>query len=152
MSFEIDENLGQSSPPNFLFIATSSNVNSWLEETMTIPQTTNLGINRRRILLMSVRATTVASTPQILPVDRAASYFFFTRNGKVVTPHVMAPLYLMAFPTGNTEALPIAQWINPPIPPIRGGDILTILVPGDADATPAQDWELNMYLGPELKR
>ncbi len=153
MAWEISAALAQSVPPYQLFSATSANVDSWSEEILTLPSGDELGFRRRRIISIDCRATASAATSQLSgTIFDYATYCFLSRLGKAVTPHVMTRIYRTAKGPGtDLEIAPIFQWLNPFLSPARGGDSLTVLIPGDANATPTQDWEINVMMGKELK-
>lgn len=153
MAFEIITTLGQSAPPNLLFTCTSDDVDGWKAETLTLPLSGSHVLNRRELLLMSLRAVNAAATVQIIETERCSSFFFVSRGGQVVTPHIAAPIYLMGqSPGGDSETLPMCQWVKPLPFSLRAGDVITVLVPGDADGTPTQDWQLDVLFGRELSR
>lgn len=153
MPFEITEGLGASSPPNLLIIATEDNIDGWVEDVMNaLPTTGNLAMNRRHLIELTLFATNSPSTAQLGEDSRASTYFFITRRGQRVTQRVMAPIHMHGGGGSNTANRPMAHWLNPLPFPLRGGDVLNILIPGDANATPTQDWEINALFGRELKR
>lgn len=153
MTWELDESLGTSSPPGLLLIATSANVNSWRRETFTVPNTGKNGFQRRNLERLVLLATNGPATSQLIKTDFSATFAFLTRRGQNVTLHVPARIYFTSNTDGNdVESSPIAWWDHPFPLPVRGGDDLTVFVPGDANATPTQDWELHMLFGNETSR
>lgn len=152
MAFEFNTALGQASPPNLLYVAESANVDSWALETVQMPKDGPLQMNRRRVIYLALRAINTPATAQFASADNIATFFFFSRAGKQVTPHLYTRLYQTGGTNGNANTLPAAWWQSPLIPPVHGDDILNIAVPGDSNATPVQDWQLSLLMGPELKR
>lgn len=156
MAFEIDVQLGVSAPPNLLLIGTSSNTNSWADIEMVMPVAGNnvLAVNRRQLLHVTLRAISAPTTAQFGSTENISSYLLITRKGQNVTPHIFTQVFQTGLAGGGLDAqdLPVAQWINPLAFPLRGGDEVHVLVPGDANATPIQDWQLQVLLGAELKR
>lgn len=151
MALEIVPLLGEAAPPKLLIIATVVNVDGWDEDFVTLPTTGSKAFTRRRIEQMILRGTTSPATAQIPDSLRAASYTFVTRGGQDVSPHVPTRVFVTSLGgNSNTANIPIMWWHNPFPDPVRGGDALTVLIPGDANASPVQDWELSILCGKEL--
>ncbi len=155
MPFEHALDRGGAYGGNYFYACTSDNVNSWTEETFQLPANGAPQSMRRRFLLyMSFHAVNVPATLQVAPAENIGTYFFIKRGARVITPKMMAILYHVGVATasGDLETLPTASWTNPLNFALLGGDVITVAIPGDADATPNQDWQLDILMGPEQSR
>ncbi len=153
MSWEFTEGLAVAAPPNLIIAGTSDNLNSWSLETLLLPFDGNSGINRRNLLMMCFFATTAPSSLQFLREWNISTFFTVSRGGQLVSARIHTQIFVTSAGSSSDSASnPNAQWINPLPFPLRGGDIISTMVPGDANATPVQDWEINCMFGPELKR
>ncbi len=153
MGFEIATNppLATSQPPGLLLTYTSPNVQSWQKEVLLLPTIGEFAFTRRMIHSITLISTARPATVQVFNNQRIGSYIFLTSSGQQKSTIVpTAFLWFGLAPDGDDEELVMAFWHNPFPFPARGGDGMTILVPGDADATPTQDWELYIELGAEV--
>ncbi len=153
MGFEIATNppLATSQPPGLLLTYTSPNVDSWQEETLLLPSMGEFGFTRRMVHTILMRAINRPTSIQVFNNQNIGTYLFLTRDGQQKSSIISTRLFWVGVPGGgDDEELPMALWHNPFPFPVRGGDGMTINTPGDADATPIQDFELYIELGPEL--
>ncbi len=153
MAWEESTLLGQAAPPGLLIVATASDVDSWTELGFDIPTKDPQSFVRRRLLHMTMRAVSSAATSQILATQFITTHTFIVRKGQTVTPHIQSSFFgHYGVASSDSEGLPICQWVSPFNFPLRGGDCITVNIPGDANASPTQDWRLEMLFGAELKR
>jgi len=122
---------------------TQSDINGWLLVTAQIPS--NPFFAEAILGRVSMHATSVAATLQYGVDNRLCSYTIIDRGNNFVTPRVYAPLYTSSL-GGNvdTELIPVCFWDFPFKVPVRPLDKIGFLVPGDADATPTQDWAFEL--------
>lgn len=153
MAFEVQATSAESQPPNLIIVGVASNVDSWDNQTLVIPNSGEKGFTRRALQLMVLRATNGAATAQLSSDANVATHAVLSRGGKSVSIHIPSRLYISGIvQQGDTEGSPLCWWNNPFVDAVRGGDSITIFVPGDADATPIQDWELELQFGRELRK
>lgn len=152
MGFETDDTLGRSQPPNLILGFTSPNVDGWQLEQLLLPTMGENAFTRRMCKSIFLISSNSPTTEQFSSEKRVASHVsVFTEGNQRKSMRVLAVFYRVGLVGNNFENVPCCQWINPFDFPLRGGDRMEVLVPGDADATPVQDWELTIELGPELR-
>lgn len=152
MAFEVQSSGPESQPPNLIIVGVASNVDSWDEQTMSIPISGEKAFTQRMLILMVLRAINAPTAVQIPDTTRASTWCILERSGQQASIHTPTRIYgLGATGQSDAESAPMAWWNNPFHVPVRGGDNITVFVPGDADATPIQDWELECLFGPELQ-
>lgn len=152
MGFEIATNppLATAQPPFLLLTYQSPNVESWQLETLLFPSMGEFAFTRRMIRSITLMAVNSYATLQAGNNQRIGTYLFLTRDGQQKSTVLPAAFIWTGITTSDEEERPMAYWHEPFAYPARGGDGMTIHVPGDADATPVQDWELYIELGEEL--
>lgn len=132
--------IGSAAHPILVF--TFDNVNSWAELDCVVPATDfERGLPLWRLVL---RAKGAASTAQFATGDNMATYAVQVRAGENISSHVVEAIRRGGVIGGDFETTSMVMWTNPFRELIRAGDTIRILCPGDANASPIQDWEVTL--------
>jgi len=127
----------------------ATNPDSWVDLTATFPAD-ETAFRQRFILQAVLRALNDPTTAQVVGSDRACGLLHIQRDGANMSPRIPALVYFTGGSAADTELRPIMYWSLPFPFPVRPADVLNTHFPGDADATPAQDWTFEILLGPEI--